>query len=213
MTNRYPRIIAIIVALCGVAVMFGWVYDITFLKSILPNFVTMKFITAVCFVLSGTALYFAARTVEDGKGWDNLVLLFINFLVALLMASLVISVFFGIKTGLEDLFVKESAGAINTTVPGRPALITAINFILIAVMGSLSLFRKERSLKIVHVLGVMVAVSGGVAMVGYLADVPVLYYNIDKISTAMAIHTAILFVLLGAGFYTIREGGGASSEQ
>ena len=213
MTNRTPRIIAVVVVMMGVSVMFGWFFDVTFLKSIFSNFVTMKFITTICFVLSGVALYFTARVVEDGGGWDDLILLFVNFLMALLMASLLISLFFGIKTGLEDLFVKEPAGAVKTFVPGRPSLASAINFIMIAVMGSLSLFRRERSLKIIHILGVIVAVSGGVAVVGYLIDVPALYYHFGRISTAIALNSALTFTLLGAGFYMIREKEDAGSKR
>jgi len=188
--------------------MLGWIFDVTFLKSILPDFVTMKFITAFCFVLCGAELYFTARVVEDGSGWDSLILLFNNFLVALIMLSLVIALFFGIETGLEDLFVQEPVGAINTVVPGRPAFLSAVNFILISLVSSLSLFGRGRSVRFINILGAAVAAVGGVAVVGYLFDIPALYYNISEISTAMALNTAILFVLLGSGFYMIRGGDG-----
>jgi hypothetical protein len=79
---------------------------------------------------------------------------------------------------------------------------------LISLVSSLSLFGRGRSVRFINILGAAVAAVGGVAVVGYLFDIPALYYNISEISTAMALNTAILFVLLGSGFYMIRGGDG-----
>jgi hypothetical protein len=206
MIHKLPKIIGIIVMIGGVLVIAGWILDVPFLKSISPQFVTMKFVSAVCFVLCGVALYLVQRIVHNGGEWESLSLLFIEFLVTLLMATLIISVFLGVVTGLESLFIKEAPGAIRTTVPGRPAVITMVDFMFIVFAGSLSLWKKRRSMfTTMHFLGAAVAVSGIVALAGYGMDIPALYYDINKISSAMALHTAILFVLLGAGFYALRE--------
>lgn len=204
MSNKVPKIIALVVAFTSVAVMIGWIFDITVLKSISPQFVTMKFISAVCFLLSSFSLYIIARKDKERYEWEDIVLLFINFLVILLMASLLISVFVGVKTGVEDLFVKEEAGAVKTTVPGRPALFTMINFVLIASIGLFGLIRKGfLKSEIIRILGLAVAFSGGLAIIGYIADVPKLYGHFNNFSTAMALHTSILFVFLGVGFFIV----------
>jgi len=52
------KILANIVMITGVMVMFGWVADIPILTSILPQWVTMKFSTALSFFISGVVLYF-----------------------------------------------------------------------------------------------------------------------------------------------------------
>ena len=107
----------------------------------------------------------------------------------------------GIKTGMEDLFVQEGTGAINTVVPGRPALITMICFVLVACIGLLVLLKRENLWRIATIcLGAAVAFFGSMAVVGYIVYMPVLYGQINNFSTAVALHTAILFVLLGVGF-------------
>jgi len=41
---------------------------------------------------------------------------------------------------------------------------------------------------------------------GYIINAPILYYTISGWSTAMALHTAILFVLLGIGLVLVGKG-------
>ena len=48
-------------------------------------------------------------------------------------------------------------------------------------------------------LGGIIVLIAGVALLGYFTDHPFLYYVIENISEGMALHTAILFVLLGLG--------------
>ena len=204
MGNNFSKIIALIVSMSGVIVMIGWIFNIPALTSILPQFVTMKFTTAVCFVLSGIVLYLTAINVQNNNDIAQLMSSFLSFVILLIMASLLVSVFLGIKTGMEDLFVRESPGAVKTVVPGRPALITMVNFLLIASVGLLSLFDKKNLLKVVNIFGLVTAFFGILAIIGYIADMPKLYGHFNNVSTAMALHTAILFVFLGIGFFIIR---------
>ena len=113
------------------------------------------------------------------------------------------STFFDIRTGIEDLFVKEEAGAIKTTTPGRPSVGTMLCFILMEAAGILAIFVPEKLKKKLPLLGIPVVVLGGTAILGYVMNKPVLYYTIAKFSTAMAFHTAILFVMLGTGLTLI----------
>jgi len=206
MTNKISKILALIVIVSAVVVMVGWIFDITALKSILPQFVTMKFVTAVSFLLSSVSLYCTIRVNEKGADVTKIILVFVNFLIILIMTSLVISIFVGIKTGIEDLFISESAGAINTTVPGRPALATMIAFIFVASAGLLNMFGKSRRVRIATlILGALIMIVGMLAIIGYVVNVPQLYGSFDDISTAMALHTAILFVIIGIGFVLIKN--------
>ena len=76
---------------------------------------------------------------------------------------------------------------------------TLINFILIAASGVVTVFHLAHLKSILSWLGGMIAVIGAVAFAGYLLDMPRLYYSIAGVNTAMAFHTAILFVLFGGG--------------
>ena len=117
----------------------------------------------------------------------------------LLMASLLASTFLGIRTGIEDLFVQEKAGAVRTMTPGRPSVGTMVDFILIALAGILAMLNATKFRAILPVLGWIVGPIGLLALIGYVTNMEVLYYTWKGFSTAMAIHTAILFVCLGAG--------------
>ncbi len=194
------KVLAVIVGISGVLVMIGWIFDIGFLKSILPIWVTMKFSTALSFFLSGITLFFITRSVEKATTYASVILAGAMSVIFLLMATLLISNITGTSTGFEDLFVEESEGAVKTTVPGRPSVGTMINFILVAVSGYITLFDPQQLKLKLSIIGRIIAVIGGIALIGYFINTPILYYTIEGWSTAMAIHTAILFVILGVGF-------------
>ena len=124
--------------------MFGWFLDIPVFKSILPNWVTMKFTTALCFAMSGAVLY-CVILAREGR-----VLVAQTFLplpclcISLIMASLLVSVFLGINTGIENLFVKENPNAIMTTIPGRPSVGTMVAFLCIDLLGFLTIMNVKR---------------------------------------------------------------------
>jgi mannose/fructose/N-acetylgalactosamine-specific phosphotransferase system component IIC len=115
------------------------------------------------------------------------------------MFTLLVSSWLGIRTGIEGLFVKETAPAVNTLIPGRPSSMTMFAFCLVATSGVFVMLKPKKLRKMLTVLGAMLAVIGTVGILGYLLNVPALYYSIKGFSSAIACHTAILFVLLGIG--------------
>ena len=196
--------LGIAVTVVGSVVMLGWILDIEILKSILPTWVTMKFSTALCFVLSGISLFLIPNVAVGYRDIAKVVLPIAVAGIVLLMASLLSATFLGVRTGIEDLFVQEQAGAVMTTVPGRPSVGTMVNFILMALGGLMALIQPDRDPRVHHVLGWIMGAVGAVALAGYVFSLPVLYYTWEGFSTAMAIHTAILFVLLGVGLILLR---------
>ena len=53
---KAAKILAGAVFAAGLLVMAGWIFDIGALKSVFPGWVSMKFITALSFALSGVTL-------------------------------------------------------------------------------------------------------------------------------------------------------------
>jgi len=107
------KMAALIVSAVGIMVMMGWMLDIDILKSIMPEFVTMKFSTALSFLLSGITLYFIVRSLEGDSGIAQVVLPITTLIILLLMATLLISVLVGVRTGIEDLFVRDGDVALR----------------------------------------------------------------------------------------------------
>lgn len=185
----------------GIIVMVGWLFNIQFLKSILPFFVTMKFTTAMSFLASGIILYFAADS--ERKDVSIIGLPIATFILLLLMSTLLASVIFGINTGVENLFVKEGSDAVHTTVPGRPSAGTMAGFILIGIVGLIGMNQIEEKRIVYKTIGGITGIIAIVALLGYVLNIPGLYYSIPGKSTAMAVHTAISFLILGAGFFVL----------
>lgn len=197
--KRSVNFIAGFVVLISIAVMLGWFLNISFLKSILPGWATMKFTTALCFLLAGITLYFISQMIQKRVDYSLIILSFTSFSILLLMGTLLVSSVSGIRTGLEDLFVKEAQQAVLTVTPGRPSMGTVIAFMLIAICSVLIMLDRSWSLKIISKIGWMLVVMGSIAVAGYVFNIPVLFFVHESLSFAMAMHTAILFILLGSG--------------
>lgn len=194
------KTLAVIVMLGGAVGVYGWVFGIDFLKSISPSFVTMKLSTALSFILSGLILYLLPGLIRNKSPWPWVIMPGAVLIILLLMTTLLASSIFGISTGLESLIIPEEKTAIRTLVPGIPSLMTMADFILIAFAGLAALFLTAWLPRMLKAAGMILAVTGLVAEVGYVTGVQYLYYQVNGVSTAMAIHTAFLFIILGAGF-------------
>jgi len=194
-----PYLLGAIVALTGLTVMAGWFFDVPALKSILPVWVTMKFATAVSFVLSGIVLWSVACELQGKECLAQVLLPVTTLCLFLIMFTMLASSLLGIRTGIENLFVRETASAVKTTIPGRPSIVTMFAFCLVATCGVSVMLKPKNLRSILTVLGAMLAVIGVLGGLGYILNVPELYYSVKGISSAIACHTAILFVLLGIG--------------
>lgn len=186
------NILAGVVALAGIIVILGWVFDIQSLKSILPMWVTMKFMTAVSFILCSIIIFIINS--ENNSEMLHFSLIISSFVLLLLMVTFFVSLIVGISTGIENIFIPEDPNPINTHAPGVPAVPTMICFILISLSGLF--FSLNINKIILFYLGLPTALLGSIAIIGYILNIPSLYYSFLGL-TAMAFHTAILFVLLG----------------
>ncbi len=205
--NRTVPIFAGVIIMAAVAVIMGWVFDIDVLKRILPGFVTMKFSTALSFLFSGIILFFAWRRERPTQSdWADVMLPSASLLLSLLMGTALISVLLGFNSGIERLFIEDRPDAILTPVPGRPSMGTMLAFIAIAVLGIVAIGVWRGKMRFYRWLGGLVSILGLAALVGYLFDWPFLYYGVANVSTAMAVHTALLFTVVGAGFVIISFG-------
>ena len=195
--SRFVKFLSFFVAIVGILVIIGWIFDIGMLKSVLPNTVEMKFVTALCFIAGGIVLYSAAEEQPEDSFVIQAILPAAILLILTLMATLLITSLFGISTTIDNLFIKEQVGAINTVAPGRPSIVSMINFVFVALSGALISLGYRKYL---WWFGSLVSITGGVAVLGYIVNRPILYYLIVGRTTAMALNTAILFIVIGFGF-------------
>ncbi len=194
----FVKVLSGIVAAAGLAVMAGWIFNVVLVKSVAPGLITMKFSTAFAFVVSGITLYFLVRAREGEFEKAQVALSITSFILALLMGLLFFSAVFGIETGIESLFVRDTGDA-RSVVPGMPSIPTTFNFLLVALAGILAILNPTGKRQKFRTIGAILGVTGALAAAGYVLGAPLLYYFIPAVNSAMALHTALLFVALGAG--------------
>jgi len=192
MLDRLSRGAGIFAVTVGLLVLAGWALDIALLKSVGPDWVTMKANTALAFVLAGMALW---ALQADGKlpgtrllaGGSAAVVTAIGLLT--LVQDLA-----GWDLGIDQLLFKEPASSIETGSPGRMAPTTALNFLLLG--GALQLLglsgRPWR--RIVQPLALAVLLVSVLTALGYAYGVESLYQI--RPYASMAIHTSVMFIVL-----------------
>jgi hypothetical protein len=198
--RKTAKALSLVVIIAGILVIIGWIFDIGILKNISPTWVSMKFDTAFAFVFSGIILYFIVRVMEGEFDKAQVVLSIMSLIIILLMGTLFFSAIFGVNTGAEELFIKDNVTNNKTVVPGQPSLPTMFSFVLIASAGILTTLNPGNLRSKLKIIGVIVGLIGTLAVVGYCLNAPHLYYYIEGVNSAIACHTAALFIVLGIGF-------------
>jgi len=202
------RILSAVVIIIGLVVIIGWLLDLDTLKSIIPTWVTMKFSTAVSFLMSGIVVMLMNEYRNNNSEFGRILLFAPLMIISFFMATLLVTTIMGTTSGVSSLFVQEDPGAIASVKAGMPSLGTMINFLLIIGVGFTSLlidkFKERKFKKYSLISGGIVLALGIIALLGYVINEPALYYQVEGVSGAMAIHTAIAFCLVGTGimFFT-----------
>ncbi len=186
------RIASITVILIGCMVMLGWILDIPALKSVLPGLVTMKANTAMGFILAGTCVSLWHRGSRNSQ--LRRAALICAILVMALGLLTLMQYGFGINLGIDQLLIKESVGAVATATPGRMAPNSAFNFLLLGSALVLICIPRPNYLaaQLFTILGFLIAFFG---LLGYLYG-NAIFYRLNPAFTAMAVHTAVGFILL-----------------
>lgn len=193
------RLIAAIVILVGLLVMYGWIAGIPLLTSLNPSWVSMKFVTAICFVLSGVLLWLISTLLKSTSNTALTTLPIVAFVMLLLMGGLVPTIITGAGFGIETFFVQDPSHANFTSVGGVPALATIVCFVALGSVALFITYRPAHTHQYCTRAGIIVAALGSIVCVGYATDMPILQSYVKGVSSAMALHTAILFVLIGIG--------------
>ena len=123
---------ALLVAGLGALVLLGWGLRFPLLTTFHPAFISMKANTAAGFVLAGLALWLLQSQRAESRAaryaaWAGAAL------VAGLGVLTLAEYAGGWNLGIDQLLVREPAGALRTVVPGRMAPNTAFSFVLIGL--------------------------------------------------------------------------------
>ncbi len=183
--------VALFTSVVGILVVIGWILSEETLKSIQPDWISMKANTAICFILCGACLWIVLR---PSRGFlparASQVLAVLVFLAGTLT-------FFeyalGLDLHIDQALFHESIGAASTAIPGRMAATSAVNFVL---LGWSLFFFKNRHGWLMQIPAVLAACIGVLSVTGYLYAVQ----GLKQIGPQLiALHAALTFVIFSVG--------------
>jgi two-component system, sporulation sensor kinase E len=189
--NRTIIIISLITIAIGVIVILGWVFKMQVLQSIVPAFEPMRFNTALCYVLFGSALM-----LTQYPAWKYGIAFVILSLLGTLIGLITLSQnLFHFDAGIDQLFVMDHIKLSRSyPFPGRMAFNAAVSFSLLG-LGFLALTIKSRIFRVIsQCLFHIVTILSAIALIGYLYGVS-LFYSLFYVSS-MATHSAVLIFIL-----------------
>jgi signal transduction histidine kinase len=209
----FSRAAAACCVVVGLAVFFGWIFDIHALIRISPGFATMKANTSLAFALSGTALWSLAHNIPGNASsrlrdkrakWLSRVSYVCAVTVALIGLITLSEFLFG-WAGIDNLIVRDHH-TLHTPHPGRMSQITALGFVLMGVALLTMDLETKSGKRPAQWLVIPVFLDGFVALLGYSYNVESLYHV--GAYASIALHTAVLAVLVPVGFLCARPGKG-----
>ena len=184
------RAAGLLVAVLGCVVLIGWAVDNERLTRLCLDCATMKPLTALGFILAGLGVssiksrHRCARDVQAATGG-----------ILLMSTSWAVLGQLGFATAM----IVQDDGHLSP-VPGVPSLGAMAGFLLISVaLFGRALHDDYFRGRLTRACGWVLLAIGGVALAGYALSAPLLYYYRAGNSTALAVHSAIGFCLLGAG--------------
>jgi PAS domain S-box-containing protein len=177
---QISRLLGFAVFWLGVIVLLGWLFNIPLLTRIYPTLASMKFNTALLFTLAGLAVF----TLPADKPYKKILTWTMVLVAGLTLAEYL----FGWNLGIDEFFAADTLR--QSAAPGRMSVISAINFMLIAV----SLIGLPKQPRLSQICAYLVGVSALIVLAGYFYNVPALY-NVF-IFSSVALHTAIAFLLI-----------------
>jgi two-component system, sporulation sensor kinase E len=116
--SKAVTVIAILAIITGIVVITGWVLDLPGLENIFPKYVSMRFNTALCFILLGAALLLTQYQPNNNKTFFFILSLILTFIGALSLSQDV----FHFNAGIDQLFAADKLSiAEKYPFPGRMA--------------------------------------------------------------------------------------------
>lgn len=194
---KYVKVLAIAASLPVIFTMYGWIFNIGVLLSFLPGQMPMKFISAVCFFLSGLSLIFVSEVVRGKREIAQIVLPGTSISVLLLMSTVIAGSYLEVETGVESLFVGVLSRTTNAGVIEMPSIFEVVGFVVVAIIGILSLFRIRYLKPLAFFCGLVMVVLGLLALTGNLTGNSFLVRPIFPNAYPMVFASSLIFLILG----------------
>jgi PAS domain S-box-containing protein len=192
----------------GLVALAGWIFEVTLFKSVFPRLVTMKFNTALCFVLAGFSLclltFHWSKTASRTRARRCA---FVSAAVLLGVSGVTLAQYLVNRNlGVDELFFRDPGPLFGWTAPGRMGPTVALSFVLTALALFLTARAAFRRPLVLHIFGACNILFGAIGLLGYIADVAlgVGWWRM----TGLALHTTVAMMILGLAILltAMREG-------
>jgi signal transduction histidine kinase len=193
-TNTFTAWCCALAVGMAIAVLVGWIFEIEYLKSVMPGLIAMNPLTAICFVLSAASLWFLRdEQASPSRRW--IALGGAGLLLVVGMAK-VCDYLFQLDLGLDRILFSELLG------DNRMAPNTAICFILAALSLLFIDSFVARGMWVAQLPMLLLTTISLVSLIGYAYGAASMY----RLSTfiPMALNTAFLFHVLALGLLLSR---------
>jgi PAS domain S-box-containing protein len=192
--------LVVVVLITGIAVLTGWNFNWTFLKSPIPVSPAMNPLTAVSFVLLAISFLVLNHGVQH-KWKNSLSICLALFVLVLAILRLLNSVSYSSFEVDKILFSKKlfedtSSGLLNRMAPN-----SALNFFLLSLSILLPLSPKAVLQKMAQTLTLLTVLSSVFSIITYIYQVKEFYGLLSRFP--MAIHTAICFLFFSIALLSV----------
>lgn len=191
---KYAGLSGLFAVLAGGLVLVGWAADIVWLKSVVPGFIAMNPLSAMCFAAAGISLLLLCRPVVSRRPrlLAQCAAITIAFVGGLRLAAYIWDFNFDVDRLLFTGSLADNRMAPNTAIC---FLLSGLTLLLLDVM-------TRRGFWPAQVLALTVATISLVSLVGYGYGAASLYQIASYIP--MALHTAVVFQILSLGMLLSR---------
>ncbi len=194
----------LVIAVAGLVLIGGLVFDQSLLRSVIPGAVGMKANTAIGLLSLGSSLLWLvdAGASSHRRAVGVCLAVFPGLLGALVLGEHV----FGVNVGIDELlFIDREGRANGVPDPGRLAPTTGVCFLLTSFALLLLNSPPRRGWRPAEVAAIPVALVAGMAILGYAYSLPIFYGPAS--AAKMAVNTAGCFIALALAIVLARPRG------
>jgi PAS domain S-box-containing protein len=182
-------------------VLLGWALGIPWILDLSPRFVTMKPVTALCFFLSGLSLFLLAPE-SSLTALRRRLAQFSASLVVVAGIATILEFALSLDLHFESFFFQRALLSTGISDPGRISLPSATAFVCLGIGLIFLDYETPAGTRPAQFFSGFVVLVALLNCLGYLYGVDDLYRAFHQ--NSMAIHTALLFLLLGTAAIVVR---------
>jgi hypothetical protein len=189
---------SIISILVGVLVLIGYQFNIVAFKSITPFWLEMKANTAICFILSGFALWLLRK--EERSKTAQVIVKTCGLIIAIFSIFTLMEYIFNLNLHTDQLFFLEKSYIEDILYPGRTSIATTMSLLFLSL--SLLLINSNNFNKLLcQGFILIVLIIAFLSLLGY-------FYNINTSTgvtyfTKMALNTSLTLIFVSVAILLV----------